>query len=404
MRARRATADARIVGNHLLIEKLAAGGMGTVFKAKSLATGELVAVKLIDAGAATDPEHGLRFARECQALRSLNHPHVVRALDFGIDGNQPFMIMELVDGESVGQLIEHSGYLPEGEAVRIALQIGRALHWAHGQRLVHRDVKPDNILITVDGDAKLADLGLVKNLDAEFDLTRTLSCLGTPNFMAPEQFEDARKADALSDQYSLGATLYMMVTGAVPFVALSSKAIGTVFRKKMANELKPPRELVPELSEHVAAAILRATRASRKERFPSMLEFLEALTAPKEGAEEPMPSLVVMKAPAPDEERRRKKRYPSGRKTMARTVQKASQSRWPGVVVDLSPTGLCMQLARSFEPGTLVTLVLEGAQSSRRLSLLACVRWRKAGPAKGTWQMGCEFDQPLAEFELEELL
>ena len=125
--------------------------------------------------------------------------------------------MEFVDGESLGQRIDREGRMPEDEAVRIIAQVCQGLHKAHKQGMIHRDIKPDNIMVTPQGEAKLTDLGLVKEVDAELNLTRTGRGLGTPHFMAPEQFRNAKNADARCDIYSLGATLYMMVTGELPF-------------------------------------------------------------------------------------------------------------------------------------------------------------------------------------------
>jgi serine/threonine protein kinase len=265
--------DVAKIGGYQVLAKLCAGGMGTVYKAADPSTGELLAIKVLPADATEDPVLRMRFAQECQVARNLKHANIVRILEFGLDGSRPFLVMEYVDGESLGQRLDREGRLPEDEAIRLISQIGQALHWAHGRKLIHRDVKPDNILLTADGQAKLTDLGLVKNLDGDFNLTMTQSCLGTPNFMAPEQFQDAR-----SDVYSLAATLYMTVTGELPFRGPNERALLTILKKKLANEIAPPRQLVPELSERMDGAILRALRADVNERPASVLDFLQALT------------------------------------------------------------------------------------------------------------------------------
>jgi serine/threonine protein kinase len=396
------------IGPYLILQKLGVGGMGTVYKAKSLKTGEIVAVKVLRPEVAADQILGLRFARECQAMSKLKHAHIVRIIEFGIDGSRPYLAMEYVDGESVGQRLQREGRLPEAEAVRIAVQVGRALHWAHQRRLIHRDVKPDNVLIAAGGDAKLADLGLAKNLEAEYELTRTMSCIGTPNFMAPEQFEDAKRADALSDLYSLGATLYMMVTGAIPFRTSSAKALGTMFKKKLANDLIAPRQLVPDLSERVEDAILQATRADRAERYPSLPAFLAALNGTRcsparPAGETPLPRRTVLDR-GPTADRRKRKRYRSQRGTSCLPLQRCLDERWAGQVVDVSDTGLCLQLGRRFEPGTMLTVLVDGDPKARKRSLVVRVVWVKNGPKANTWLMGCELDQPLCDFEVQELL
>ena len=182
-----------------------------------------------------------RFEQEYNAARQLDHPNIVRALELDNTGSTPYMVMEFVEGESLGSKLERDGKLPEADAKRLIIQVAQGLYKAHKERLVHRDVKPDNILITPDGRAKLADLGLVKEVETDLNLTRTGRGLGTPNFMAPEQFRNAKNADARCDIYSLGATLYMMVTGETPF-----KAYGPLdsYMRKIENDLTPPRQLV----------------------------------------------------------------------------------------------------------------------------------------------------------------
>jgi serine/threonine protein kinase len=217
-----------------------------------------------------------RFEQEFRAANTLDHTNIVRALDFGQEGNTPYLVMEFVDGESLGQRIEREGRLPEVEAVRIIGQVAQGLHKAHKLGMIHRDVKPDNILLAAaDGQAKLTDLGLVKELDTDTNLTRTGRGLGTPHFMAPEQFRDAKNADQRCDIYSLGATLYMAVTGQMPFRASNPL---DAWMKKVHNELVPSRDLVPSLSERIDWAIRRAMSADPAQRPANCREFVEDLT------------------------------------------------------------------------------------------------------------------------------
>src|SRR5205823_407510 len=154
-------------------------------------------------------------------------------------------------------------------------QVAQGLHRAHKHNLVHRDVKPDNVQVTADGVAKLADLGLVKETETDLNLTMTGRGLGTPHFMAPEQFRNAKNADVRCDIYSLGATLYMMVTGELPF---RSTGPLDAWMKKVNNDLIPPRELVPILSERIDWAIRRAMSADPEQRPVTCREFVEDLT------------------------------------------------------------------------------------------------------------------------------
>ena len=183
--------------------------------------------------------------------------------------------MEYVDGESLGQRIERRGAFPEAEAMRLIAQVCEGLQRAHKQGLIHRDVKPDNILVTKDGVAKLTDMGLVKDVEGDLNLTKTGRGLGTPHFMAPEQFRNAKTVDVRGDIYSLGATLYAMVTGTMPFENASPL---DCWMKKIRNEFPSPKELAPTLSDRVDWAIRRAMSAEPDRRPVSCREFLEDLT------------------------------------------------------------------------------------------------------------------------------
>jgi len=263
------------VGKYELFERIAEGGMGTVYKARDTASGQTVAIKIVPPNVAKNAVLMKRFEQEYAVAKSLDHPNVVRALDFSNEGSSPFLVMEFVDGESLGQRIERDGKIPEAEAIQLIGQVAQALHKAHKQGLIHRDVKPDNVLVTADGTAKLADLGLVKELETDLNLTRTGRGLGTPHFMAPEQFRDAKNADARCDIYSLAATLYNMVTGELPF-----KSAGPLdaWMKKINNDLVPARQLAPGLSERVDWALRRAMSVDKEQRPPTCREFVEDLT------------------------------------------------------------------------------------------------------------------------------
>jgi serine/threonine protein kinase len=263
------------IGNYDLIEKVAEGGMGTVYKGRHRETGQIVAVKVIAPHMVSNQVVLKRFQQEYNASRLLNHPNIVRALEFNNTSSTPYMVMEFVEGESLGSKLEREGRLREAEARRLIIQVAQGLYKAHKEKLIHRDVKPDNILITTDGQAKLTDLGLVKEVETDLNLTRTGRGLGTPNFMAPEQFRNAKNADQLCDVYSLGATLYMMVTGEAPFKACSPL---DSYMKKIENDLAPPRQLVPTLSERIDWAIQRAMSADPQTRPASCREFVEDLT------------------------------------------------------------------------------------------------------------------------------
>jgi serine/threonine protein kinase len=266
---------AKSVGDYDLLEKIAEGGMGAIYRGRHRESGAIVAIKVMAPHLTKNPLLLKRFEQEFRAASRLDHPNIVRALDYSDNGNRPYLVMEFVEGESLGQKLEREGRMSEAEAIRLIAQVAQGLHRAHKQNLVHRDVKPDNILVTADGIAKLADLGLVKETETDLNLTRTGRGLGTPHFMAPEQFRNAKNADVRCDVYSLGATLYQMVTGELPF---RSNGPLDAWMKKIQNDLVPPRQIVPELSERVDRAIRRAMSADPEKRPASCREFIEELT------------------------------------------------------------------------------------------------------------------------------
>lgn len=262
-----------LVKNYKIVEQVGKGGMGAVYRAIA-PDGETVALKILAAHLTDNDVQRKRFYQEAEVAMRLDHPNIVRAIEVGESEGQHFFAMEFVEGENLGKRIKEFGRLPEEESIRIICEVAEALEKAHSENLVHRDVKPDNVMITPDGAVKLADMGLMKQLENDLNLTKTGKGLGTPHFMAPEQFRDAKNADARCDVYSLGATLYMMVTGELPF--RSSSPLDS-FIKKSKNEYKPPRELNPELSQRVATIIQMTMEADRDNRPQSARSFADLL-------------------------------------------------------------------------------------------------------------------------------
>jgi eukaryotic-like serine/threonine-protein kinase len=270
-----AAPDLQSVSHYDLVEKIAEGGMGTVYRGRDQLTGKTVAVKVVPKHLLSNAVFLKRFEQEYNAAKQLDHPNVVRAMDFGREGETPFLVMEFVEGESLGAKLEREGALDESTALRIITQVAEGLHKAHKLGLIHRDVKPDNILITKTDVVKLTDLGLVKELEGDNNLTRTGRGLGTPHFMAPEQFRNAKKADVRCDIYSLAATLYMMVTGELPFKSLNPL---DAWMRKINNELPPARKVRPEISERIDWAISKSMSADPNLRAPSCRDFIDDLT------------------------------------------------------------------------------------------------------------------------------
>jgi serine/threonine protein kinase len=394
------------LGNYDVLEKIADGGMGSVYKACDRVTGQIVAIKLVTPEVAANPVLVERFKQEYRTASGLIHPHIVRGLDFGFEGSNLFMVMEYVDGPTLGQRIDNEKRLPEAEAVRIIVQVADALDLAHRHKIIHRDVKPDNILLTSSGQAKLTDLGLAKNRQVDLDLTRPLTGLGTPYFMAPEQFGDAKHADVRYDVYSLGATLYMALTGELPFFGKTNLAI---LKLKMQDSIVRPAKLVPGLSERVDAAICTAIRANANQRFASCKEFITALVGKeyqaakqREAPPERSPAMVD-KSTARRRERRASVRYSSGLEASCQPTSRLKERCWSARIQDISSSGVCLILRRRFEPGTVLTAELHGSTESITKTLLIHVmRVHEQSPRK--WSVGCAFDRELNDFELKALL
>src|SRR4051812_26470147 len=206
-----------IADRYQLDEKVGSGGMSTVYRAFDPTLERWVAIKLMHRDISTDPDQLERFRREARAVASLNHPHIVTVIDAGEDEGAPYIVFEYVPGETLKDRIRSSGRLPVPEAVAYAIEIGRALSCAHAHRLVHRDVKPQNVLIDPDGRAKVTDFGIARSMEAK-GLTATGRVLGTTDYVSPEQALGHQVTEQ-SDIYSLGIVLYEMLTGETPFRA-----------------------------------------------------------------------------------------------------------------------------------------------------------------------------------------
>jgi serine/threonine protein kinase len=387
------------IGRYEFLSKIGQGGMGSVYKARNSETGAVVAVKVLDVRLHENPELHYRFATEFRAACKLEHPNIVRAVEFGTDGDVSFLAAEFVDGIDLGQLIEQRGRLPEHEAVRIITQAAQALHYAHLARVIHRDVKPDNILVRADGMAKLADFGLAKDIDNDQDLTKPARGLGTPHFMAPEQYQDAKRAGAACDIYSLGATLYNAVTGRVPFEGCASLI---ALNKKVKGDIPSARELVPDLSPRVDAAIRKAMDPDPAKRPVSCLTFTKMLAIPSRSAAKEKPDA---KPPAGAERRTsaRVERHRGSRAVVDTGVHAGSGfcEAWPLMIRDVSAGGVGLLMARRFEVGTEMSIEV-GTGPKPQSVAVRVVRVMPEG--LGHWFHGCAFDKPLTPEQMSLLV
>jgi serine/threonine-protein kinase len=211
-----------LAGKYLLERRVAAGGMGAVWAARRLGLGDAVAVKLMHATQVLSPEARTRFEREARAAAQIQSNHVVRVLDYGVDGNIPFLVMELLEGEDLGRRLRRQGRLSLPETSRVLRQIARALRRAHAAGFVHRDLKPANVFLARSDDeelVKLLDFGIAKEVALRGTLaeTRPGDVLGSPDYMSPEQLVRGDSVDARADLWALGVLLYRMLVGTLPF-------------------------------------------------------------------------------------------------------------------------------------------------------------------------------------------
>jgi hypothetical protein len=278
------TADVgQVVGKCLLTERVGEGGSGVVFRALHQGFNIPVAVKLLQ----LSPEGQLtvRLGHEAQLLARLNHPHIVRVWDFDDAAQPPYMVLEWVDGLSLEQLIQQSGRMSVPRALRVIGQVAGALAEAHRLGIVHRDVKPANILLTRDGTAKLADLGLAVVAAPQPAGERTVSrraVAGTVSHMGPELFS-GRTPDHLSDMYALGVTFYQALTGAHPFPGPSRMQY---MIQHAEDTPTPPHQLFGDIPSAVSAVVMRLLEKEPEARFGSYQELADALAA----AERPAPA------------------------------------------------------------------------------------------------------------------
>ncbi|HOX07197.1 MAG TPA: serine/threonine-protein kinase [Planctomycetota bacterium] len=272
------------VGDYRLVEKLGAGGMGAVYKAQRGLDGQIVALKILPRSKAQDAEFLDRFEAEARAAFELSHPNIVRALDMGQADGYHYIAMEFVDGRDLYQILEKRGKLDAGEAVGITIQIAEALEHAHGERLVHRDIKPDNILIeNGTGKAKLTDLGLCieePSVLAKPRITRRGLAMGTPFYFSPEQARGEEDIDIRSDIYALGATLYEMVTGKPPFEGASA---AQVMLRHIQEEVISPKEIDRSIPDGLCRVIERMMAKSREDRYQTPTELLVDLRLVADG-------------------------------------------------------------------------------------------------------------------------
>jgi eukaryotic-like serine/threonine-protein kinase len=269
------------IPGYQILGKLGKGAMATVYKARQVSLDRIVAVKVLPKRYSENPEFVDRFYREGKAAAKLNHANIVQAIDVGESDGYHYFIMEYVDGYTIHDKLTNNRRYSEKEALDIIIQIADALVHAHARGLIHRDVKPKNIMITKDNVAKLADMGLAREVsDTRLAQSEAGRAYGTPYYISPEQIRGEVEIDLRADIYSLGATFYHMVVGRVPFDAANPTA---VMLKHLREQLTPPDHLNPELSIGCAEIIEAMMAKDRNDRYQTTQVLLEDLMALKQG-------------------------------------------------------------------------------------------------------------------------
>ena len=269
------------IPGYQILGKIGAGAMAVVYKARQISLNRVVAIKVLPKRFSESKEYVERFYKEGQAAGKLNHPHIVQAVDVGEAGGYHYFVMEYVEGKTLYEDLAAGKVFSEQEAIDIIIQVAEALRHAHSMGLIHRDVKPKNIMINKEGIVKLADMGLARETtDIEAAKTEKGKAYGTPYYISPEQIRGEMDIDGRADIYGLGATFYHLVTGRVPYMAEDPVE---VMKKHLRDELVPPDHINTTLSAGVSEVIEVMMAKNRDDRYSSVEELLVDLKAVRAG-------------------------------------------------------------------------------------------------------------------------
>ena len=265
-----------IAGKYQLETPLARGGMGSVWVARHVKLGSRLAVKFLDPRFAASPAFIERFEREARAAAALQSPNVVHVQDYGVEDDTPYLVMELLQGEDLGQRLSRLGRLSLPETARILMQVGKALRKAHEGGIVHRDLKPANLfLMRADDDevVKVLDFGIAKEVASVGEATKTGEVMGSPHYMSPEQARADKGVDHRADVWALGVILYRAVTGALPF---PGDVLGAVLSRILVDPVPPVGSVAPDLPASLDGFFAKAMAKSKEHRFQSVREMVDA--------------------------------------------------------------------------------------------------------------------------------
>ncbi|MHB1315648.1 MAG: Stk1 family PASTA domain-containing Ser/Thr kinase [Christensenellales bacterium] len=274
----------KLSSRYEILEQIGSGGMSVVYRAKRINDGTVVALKILKPEMAENTDHIRRFKKEALSLSSFSHPNIVTVYDVGNVGTVHYIEMEFVEGETLKKIIDREGMMPAGRAVNIALSICSALKYAHSKLIIHRDVKSQNILVTPDGEVKVADFGIARDISSSTMTFGGANVMGSVHYFSPEQAK-GEIADAKSDIYSLGIVFYEMLMGTVPFKGDTTVSIAL---KHLQEPIIPLNNINKNIPEVLSRIVLKATRKEPSERYQTMEEIetdlIMALVAPQEAS------------------------------------------------------------------------------------------------------------------------
>ncbi|OOM77553.1 serine/threonine-protein kinase PrkC [Clostridium puniceum] len=268
-----------LLNRYKLLEKIGEGGMGIVYKAKCTLLNRFVAVKILKAELSDDEDFITRFKREANSIASLSHTNIVNVYDVGSENNINFIVMEYINGKTLKQLIKENVRLNSLKTVNIALQIAKALQYAHKNNIIHRDIKPDNILITEENIVKLTDFGIAKVADAG-TLTNSNKIIGSVHYFSPEQAK-GKFVDCRTDIYALGIVMYELITGQVPFNGETSISVAIMH---IQEPVIPPIKVITDIPENINTIILKTLEKEPTNRFQTAKELTKVLKALKKNS------------------------------------------------------------------------------------------------------------------------
>src|SRR6185503_17712464 len=310
----------RELAEYFVFERIGAGSMAEVYKALQPSMDRMVGIKILSAGLAHDPQFVARFRREVQIVASLEHPHILPVIDYGESDNTLYLVMRYVNGGTLHELIEQ-GPMQPSTVLRYLTEIGEAIDYAHERRVVHRDIKPRNVLLDQQGNSFIADFGLAKLIESGGITNSGLEMIGTPHYMSPEQAR-GHPVDGRSDLYSLGVLLFQMLTGRVPFDGDST--VGIVM-KHINAPVPDVTESWPTLPPALNAVLARAMSKRPEDRYPTAQALTAAVAEALGTAVLAGPIVSISLAPS-----RKARAWPAGRGSLTIWRKLGILAQWSG--------------------------------------------------------------------------